>query len=93
MTRNLVAILRGIAPHEVEAVGAALVSAGILMIEVPLNSPEPLESIRILARTFGSEALIGAGTVLTVEEVDAVADAGGKLVVSPNRSAGDRPHA
>ena len=84
MTRNLVAILRGIAPHEVEAVGAALVSAGILMIEVPLNSPEPLESIGILARSFGTEALVGAGTVLTAEEVDKVADAGGKLVVSPN---------
>lgn len=84
MTRKLVAILRGIKPAEAEAVGAALIDAGITIIEVPLNSPEPLDSIGRLAARFGSEALIGAGTVLTPDDVDAVKEAGGALIVSPN---------
>lgn len=84
MTRKLVAILRGIKPLEAEAVGAALIEAGITIIEVPLNSPEPLDSIGRLAARFGSEALIGAGTVLSPKDVDAVKEAGGALIVSPN---------
>lgn len=83
----LVGILRGIAPHEVDAVGDSLVDAGISIIEVPLNSPDPFESIARLARRYGSRALVGAGTVLTVDQVAKVAAAGGKLVVSPNVSA------
>lgn len=84
MSRNLIAILRGITPDEAMEVTAALIEAGIDRIEVPLNSPEPLASIRAMAENFGETALIGAGTVLTPAEVDEVADAGGKLIVSPN---------
>ncbi len=80
----LVAILRGVRPEEAEAVGAVLVEAGLLVIEVPLNSPEPLRSIETLARRFGDRALIGAGTVRRGTEVDAVADAGGRLIVTPH---------
>lgn len=80
----LVAILRGVEPHEVEAIGGALIDAGFRIIEVPLNSPDPLDSIARLARRFGEEALIGAGTVLDCEDVKRVADSGGRLVVSPN---------
>lgn len=79
----LVAILRGLPPHEARAVGAALSSAGMRLIEVPLNSPEPFKSIAILAQAF-PQALIGAGTVLTVDEVRQVQAAGGQLIVSPN---------
>ena len=84
MSRQLVAILRGITPREAEAIGAVLVAAGITKIEVPLNSPDPLESIGILANSFGDQALIGAGTVLTSKDVDAVKSVGGRLIVSPN---------
>ena len=84
MTLPLIAILRGLMPNEAIAITAALVEAGITRIEVPLNSPEPLTSIAMMVRKFGSSAEIGAGTVLTQAEVDAVAYAGGKFVVSPN---------
>jgi 2-dehydro-3-deoxyphosphogalactonate aldolase len=80
----LVAILRGVTPNRVPGVAAALFEAGLRAIEVPLNSPEPFKSIEILARTYGDRCLTGAGTVLTVEQVDQVADAGGKLQVTPN---------
>jgi 2-dehydro-3-deoxyphosphogalactonate aldolase len=80
----LVAILRGVTPSRIGGVAAALFEAGFRAIEVPLNSPEPLKSIEILARTYGDRCLTGAGTVLTVEQVDQVADAGGKLMVTPN---------
>jgi 2-dehydro-3-deoxyphosphogalactonate aldolase len=84
MSRPLIAILRGIRPDEVRAVGAALIDAGISRIEVPLNSPEPLKSIALLAAEFGDEAQIGAGTVLSEADVAAVQAAGGRLIVSPN---------
>jgi 2-dehydro-3-deoxyphosphogalactonate aldolase len=80
----LVAILRGIRAEEVEAVGEALIDAGIRIIEIPLNSPHPFESIERLSRRFDDVALVGAGTVLRVEDVVRLADAGGRLVVSPN---------
>jgi 2-dehydro-3-deoxyphosphogalactonate aldolase len=80
----LIAILRGIKPAECEAVAGALVEVGFTIIEVPLNSPEPLVSVACLARAFGTRAIIGAGTVLAPEAVDQVAAAGGRLIVSPN---------
>jgi len=80
----LVAILRGVTPARIEGVAAALFEAGFRAIEVPLNSPEPFKSIEIMARQFGNTCLTGAGTVLTVENVNRVADAGGKLLVTPN---------
>ncbi|WP_137917657.1 2-dehydro-3-deoxy-6-phosphogalactonate aldolase [Hydrogenophaga sp. 2FB] len=80
----LVAILRGITPPEAVAVGLALVDAGIRVLEVPLNSPSPLESIRLLADALKGRAIVGAGTVLRELEVDAVAAAGAQLVLSPN---------
>lgn len=89
MTRKLIAILRGLPPGDAVAVGQALVGAGITTIEVPLNSPEPLVSIARLARAFAgrSEVRIGAGTVLTAQEVAQVRAAGGRLIVSPNTDA------
>ena len=80
----LVAILRGIRPEEVHEVGAALHEAGIGAIEVPLNSPSPLESVARLAERFGDRCLCGAGTVLRAADVDAVHAAGGRLIVTPN---------
>lgn len=80
----LVAIIRGVTPDEVEAIGEALYSGGIRMIEVPLNSPDPIESVRRLSHRFGNRALIGAGTVLDANQVGQVAQAGGRLIVSPN---------
>ncbi len=80
----LIAILRGVRPDEVVPIGEALDEAGIAIVEVPLNSPEPIESIRRLVQRFGAKMLIGAGTVLTraqVEEVDAF---GGRLIVMPH---------
>jgi 2-dehydro-3-deoxyphosphogalactonate aldolase len=80
----LIAILRGVTPGEVVAVGEALFDAGFRLIEVPLNSPEPLESVARLAKAFANRAVIGAGTVLRAAEVTAVRTAGGSLIVSPN---------
>ena len=82
--RPLVAILRGVKPDEVVGIGEALFNAGFGVIEVPLNSPDPLKSITALASSLGSKAVIGAGTVLSVEQVEQVTNAGGRLIVSPN---------
>jgi 2-dehydro-3-deoxyphosphogalactonate aldolase len=83
----LVAILRGLRPDEAEAIGDALYEGGIRIIEVPLNSPSPLDSIALLSRRLGARAVVGAGTVLDVSQVAAVRDAGGSLVVSPSTNA------
>jgi 2-dehydro-3-deoxyphosphogalactonate aldolase len=80
----LVAIIRGVTPAEAEGVGDALFEAGIRIIEVPLNSPDPFQSIRLLAERFADRALIGAGTVLLPEQVDQVRAVGGRLIVSPS---------
>ena len=84
MQRNLMAILRGVKPHEVAAIGDALVGAGISQIEVPLNSPQAVDSIAILSDKLAGKAQIGAGTVLCCDEVKAVHAAGGQFIVSPN---------
>lgn len=83
----VIAIRRGLRPAEAVAIGEALLSGGIRIIEVPFNSPEPLVSIELLASRFGMEALIGAGTVRSVAEVESVASAGGRLIVSPHTDA------
>lgn len=80
----LVAILRGVRPDEVEPIGDTLVDAGFTLVEVPMNSPDPLDSIGRLARRLEGRALVGAGTVLTPDQVDAVQQAGGQLIISPN---------
>ena len=80
----LIAILRGIEPEEAVAIGAALIEEGFRIIEVPLNSPQPLVSIGHLARAHGGRAVVGAGTVMTVDDVAAVAAAGGRLIVMPH---------
>jgi len=80
----LVAILRGVKPVEVVDIASALVEAGFCMIEVPLNSPEPFDSIMKLSKRFGDDALIGAGTVIDSEQVAKVSDAGGKIIVMPH---------
>ncbi|MGA6098481.1 2-dehydro-3-deoxy-6-phosphogalactonate aldolase [Stutzerimonas marianensis] len=81
---GLVAILRGLRPEEAESVGSALYAAGIRIIEVPLNSPQPLRSIEILRNTLPEDCLVGAGTVLSAQQVQAVKDAGGQLIVMPH---------
>jgi 2-dehydro-3-deoxyphosphogalactonate aldolase len=83
LKRNLVAILRGVTPREIAAIGEAIHAAGIDAIEVPLNSPDPFRSIETLAKRFPL-ALVGAGTVVRPDDVDSLRDAGGQLLVSPN---------
>ena len=80
----IAAILRGVTPDEIDAIGDALVEAGVTVIEVPLNSPQPFESIKRLAARHGHHGLIGAGTVLTAADVALVKEAGGRLIVAPN---------
>jgi len=83
----LVAILRGVTADEAEAIGEAAYEGGIRMLEVPLNSPDPLHSIELLAKRFGERALVGAGTVIDAADVARIRDAGGRLVVSPDTNA------
>jgi len=84
----LVAIIRGVTPDEAESIGDALYEAGIRIIEVPLNSPDPLSSIKRLATKFGDRVLVGAGTVLKADDVARVRDAGGRIIVSPDTNPG-----
>lgn len=84
LKRGLVAILRGLPPDDAVAVAASLAEAGFEAIEVPLNSPQPLRSVELLARRFGDALLIGAGTALSADAVRDVATAGGRLIVAPN---------
>src|SRR3546814_1202807 len=83
----LIAIIRGVQPEEAEDIGDALIEAGIRIIEVPLNSPDPLRSIGLLAQRLGDRAVIGAVTVLSVEDVGRVASHGGQIIVSPSTDA------
>jgi 2-dehydro-3-deoxyphosphogalactonate aldolase len=83
-TCPIVAILRGVKPDEIDVIGDALVEAGVTVIEVPLNSPQPFDSIERLAKRFGDRMLVGAGTVMSAEAAQRVADAGGKLIVTPH---------
>jgi 2-dehydro-3-deoxyphosphogalactonate aldolase len=83
----LIAIIRGVRPEEAEAVGGAIIDAGMRIIEVPLNSPDPFLSIERLTKRFGDDALIGAGTVLDPEDVKRTARAGGRIIVSPSTDA------
>ena len=80
----LIAILRGLRPPEADGIGEALIEAGITLIEVPLNSPDPLVSIETMVKRFSKSAIIGAGTVLSTADVNAVHSSGGQLIVSPN---------
>lgn len=80
----LIAILRGLSPDQAEEMADILVEAGFGIIEVPLNSPEPLKSINIISQKYGDQILVGAGTVLSAADVDDVAMAGGQLIVAPN---------
>ena len=84
---DLIAILRGIRPDEAVAVGAELEECGLSIIEVPLNSPDPMVSIAALSREFGDRLLIGAGTVMTADQVSEIAAAGGRLIVTPHADA------
>ena len=81
---RLIAILRGVQPKEVVNIAGALIDAGFAFIEVPLNSPDPFASIEKIATEFGEQAMIGAGTVLDPADCARVADAGGRVVISPN---------
>jgi 2-dehydro-3-deoxyphosphogalactonate aldolase len=80
----LVAIIRGVTPDEAEAIGEAIYEGGIRIIEVPLNSPDPLRSIASLAKKFGDRVLVGAGTVLDPADVQRIKDVGGRIIVSPD---------
>ena len=80
----LVAIIRGVTPEDAEATAAAIFQGGIRIIEVPLNSPRPFDSIEIIAKAFGDRALVGAGTVLKTDDVQRVQAVGGRLIVAPN---------
>ena len=80
----LVAIIRGVTPQDAEATAAAIFEGGIRIIEVPLNSPRPFDSIEIIAKSFGGRALVGAGTVLNTDDVQRVKSVGGRLIVAPN---------
>jgi 2-dehydro-3-deoxyphosphogalactonate aldolase len=82
----LIAIIRGVTPDEAEAIGEAIFDGGIRIIEIPLNSPDPLDSIARLAAKFGEEMLVGGGTVFTPAAVEDVRDAGGRIIVSPHTS-------
>jgi 2-dehydro-3-deoxyphosphogalactonate aldolase len=84
MSRKLIAILRGLRPEEAIDIGAALIAAGITRIEVPLNSPDPIESIALMVREFAGQAGFGAGTVLAARQVSEVAATGASMIVSPN---------
>jgi 2-dehydro-3-deoxyphosphogalactonate aldolase len=84
MSRPLIAILRGVTPPEAVDICGVILDAGIDRIEVPLNSPDPFDSIKAMVDAYGDKALIGAGTVLSSDDVGRVAQAGGKLIVSPN---------
>jgi len=80
----LIGIIRGVTPDEAEAIGDSIYEGGIRIIEVPLNSPDPLRSIELLSRKFGDRVLVGAGTVLSADQVAQVASAGGRIIVSPD---------
>src|SRR6476469_1099825 len=80
----LIGIIRGVTPADAEAIGDAIYEGGIRIIEVPLNSPDPLRSIELLSKRFGDRMLVGAGTVLTAEEVKRVKNVGGRIIVSPD---------
>lgn len=82
----LIAILRGVTPAKVVSIGEAVLDAGFTLIEVPLNSPDPLDSVARLAQAFAGRAVVGAGTVLEEQEVEAVEAAGGTMIISPNAS-------
>ncbi|MFZ2100570.1 MAG: 2-dehydro-3-deoxy-6-phosphogalactonate aldolase [Oricola sp.] len=84
LTRELVAILRGLEPDSAVASAGALVDAGFEAIEIPLNSPNPFRSIELIANAFGDRILVGGGTVLAPSDVDRLNDAGGRLLVAPN---------
>ncbi len=84
MTRKIIAILRGIQPDEAVEITHQIVEAGITMIEVPLNSPQPFDSIKAMRDAFDGDAQIGAGTVLTTDDVEALKTANGQFVVSPD---------
>jgi 2-dehydro-3-deoxyphosphogalactonate aldolase len=83
----VIAILRGILPAEAKSIGGALEKTGISIVEVPLNSPDPFESISILSRAFGNRMLVGAGTLTHPRQVSQVAEAGGRLIVTPHANA------